>query len=229
MLHSYPRRSPVPTDGQQCDHGKVKLDESAILWSAPERERAGRPLLVLLHGYGSHEGDLFSMSPALPLEPVIASLRAPVAESGGWAWWSRADNPAGEPSAAAVDAAASAVIAWLDTVDTGAVSLLGFSQGGALALQLLRLDPERFAATVSLSGFIASSAHPGDARLAEVKPAVFWGRGTDDPIIPKRAIDSTAEWMPVHTTATIRTYEGIGHSISTPELAEFSGFLRSHG
>ena len=41
----------------------MQLDESAILWSAPERERAGRPLIVLLHGYGSHEGDLFSLSP----------------------------------------------------------------------------------------------------------------------------------------------------------------------
>ena len=184
---------------------------------------------MLLHGYGSHEGDLFSMSPALPLEPVIASVRAPIAESGGWAWWSRQASPAGEPAADTVDEAARAVIDWLDSVSSGAVSLLGFSQGGALALQLLRLDPERFAATVSLSGFIASAEHPGDARLAEVKPAVFWGRGTDDPIIPSQAIDRTAEWMPAHTTATIRTYEGIGHSISTPELAEFSGFLRSHG
>lgn len=213
---------------QQCEYGKVKLDETAILWSAPERERSGRPLLVLLHGYGSHEGDLFSMSPALPLEPVIASVRAPIAESGGWAWWGRQDSPAGEPQVERVDAAATAVIEWLDSIDTGAVSLLGFSQGGALALQLLRLAPERFAATVSLSGFIASDEHAGDARLAEVKPPVFWGRGTDDPVIPSEAVERTAAWMPAHTTATIRTYEGIGHSISTPELAEFSGFLRSH-
>ncbi len=207
----------------------MKLDASAILWSAPERERAGRPLLVLMHGYGSHEGDLFAMSPALPLEPVIAAVRAPIPESGGWAWWSRQDSPAGEPPMERVDAAASAVLDWLDTVDSGPVSLLGFSQGGALALQLLRQAPERFAATVSLSGFIASGEHAGDARLAEVKPPVFWGRGTDDAIIPNDAVDRTAEWMPRHTTATIRSYEGIGHSISTAELAEFSGFLRSHG
>lgn len=155
-------------------------------------------------------------------------MRAPIAESGGWAWWSRQDSPAGEPPIQEVDAAAAAVIEWLDGIDTGAVSLLGFSQGGALALQLLRLDPQRFAATVSLSGFIASGDHDGDARLAEVRPAVFWGRGTDDPVIPKQAVDRTAAWIPDHTTATIRTYEGIGHSISTPELAEFSGFLRSH-
>lgn len=205
----------------------MKLDESAILWSASERERDGRPLLVLLHGYGSHEGDLFSLSPALPLEPVIASVRAPIAESGGWAWWSRRDSVAGDPPLQIVDAAATAVIEWLDTLPAGPVSLLGFSQGAAMALQLLRLDPQRFTATVSLSGFVAGGEHPGDARLAEVKPPVFWGRGTDDAVIPDHAIDRTAAWLPGHTTATIRTYEGLGHAISTPELAEFSGFLRT--
>ncbi|MBC7591186.1 MAG: dienelactone hydrolase family protein, partial [Salinibacterium sp.] len=206
----------------------MKLDESAILWSAPERERGDRPLLVLLHGYGSHEGDLFSMSPALPLEPVIASVRAPIAESGGWAWFSRVDSPAGNPPMERVDAAAKAVIDWLDTLGSASVSLLGFSQGAAVALQLLRLDPGRFAATVSLSGFVAAGEHPGDARMAEVRPPVFWGRGTDDPVIPSEAIERTAAWLPAHATASIHIYEGLGHSISTPELAEFGAFLRSH-
>ena len=115
----------------------MQLDTSAILWSAPERERAGRPLLVLLHGYGSHEGDLFSMSPGLPLGPVIASVRAPVAESGGWAWWSREDSPSGNPPAERVDAAANAVIEWLDGLEYTSVSLLGFSQGASVGLDIL--------------------------------------------------------------------------------------------
>ena len=63
------------------------IDESAIIWSAPESERAGRPLLVLLHGYGSHEGDLFGLSPHLPLQPVIASVRAPLRAGPGYAWY----------------------------------------------------------------------------------------------------------------------------------------------
>lgn len=204
----------------------MQLDESAILWSAPERERAGRPLLVLMHGYGSHEGDLFGMSPALPLEPVIASVRAPIAENGGWAWFSRVDSPPGNPPAERVDEAAAAVIAWLDTLQFTSVSLLGFSQGAAMALQLLRHAPSRFAATVSLSGFVAGGEHPGDAELARVKPPVFWGRGTADQVIPDAAIDRTAAWLPEHADATIRIYEGLGHSISTPEMGEFVSFLR---
>jgi len=206
----------------------MQLDTSAILWSAPERERAGRPLLVLLHGYGSHEGDLFGMSPGLPLGPVVASLRAPIAENGGWAWWSRADSPTGDPQSDRVDAAANAVIEWLDTLEYTSVSLVGFSQGAALALQLLRHAPGRFTATVAIAGFVASGAHPGDAELAVVKPAVFWGRGTEDRVIPAEAVARTALWLPEHADATIRIYEELGHAISAPMLIDFVRFLREH-
>lgn len=207
----------------------MHLDESAILWSAPERERAGRPLLVLLHGYGSHEGDLFSMSPGLPLGPVVASVRAPLPESGGFAWWSLAGQAPGEPDPAAVDLAASAIIEWLDTLQYTSVSTLGFSQGGAMALQLLRHAPTRFAATVCLSGFIAPAHHAGDAALAAAQPKVFWGRGTADPVIPAAAVDRTAEWLPTHADATIRIYEDLGHGISREELTDFSQYLSQNG
>ena len=206
----------------------MRLDETAIMWSAPERERAGRPLLVLLHGYGSHEGDLFGMAPGLPLGPVIASVRAPIAENGGWAWFSLNDGMPGDPDPARVDAAASAVLEWLDTVDYTSVSILGFSQGAAIALQVLRLAPDRIAATVALSGFVAGGVHPGDTALAELKPKVFWGRGTADQVITAAAVERTAEWLPAHADATIRIYEGVGHSISSPELKDFVAFLSAN-
>lgn len=203
----------------------MNLDASAILWSAPERDRAGRPLLVLLHGYASHEGDLFALSPRLPLAPVVASVRAPIAENGGWAWFSREDSPPGDPPSERVDAAVDAVIEWLDTLEYTSVALLGFSQGAAVALQLLRHAPRRFTATVALSGFVAAGVHPGDAELAEVRPAVFWGRGTADRVIPDDAVERTAQWLPGHADVNTRIYEGLGHSISQQELSDLAAFL----
>src|SRR5690554_3972565 len=133
----------------------MQLDASVIQWSAPEREREGKLLVVLLHGYGSHEGDLFALSPALPLGSVVASLRAPMSESGGFAWFSRIDSPSGNPVRERVDAGAQAVLDWLDTLSGHeSITLIGFSQGAAISLQALRLAPERFAAVVALSGFV---------------------------------------------------------------------------
>ena len=66
------------------------LDADAVLWSAEAAERAGRPLLVLLHGYGADERDLFGLAPYLPPEFVVAAVRAPLAPpwpAPGYSWY----------------------------------------------------------------------------------------------------------------------------------------------
>jgi phospholipase/carboxylesterase len=206
----------------------MNLDAAAVIWSAPERERAGRPLLVLLHGYASHEGDLFQLSPRLPLAPAIASVRAPLSENGGWAWFSFAERGVTDPSAEEVDEATDAFLEWLDAQDFTSVSLLGFSQGAVVALQAMRARPERFTSVVAISGFVAAGESPGDERLAQLRPPVFWGRGTLDRIIPATAIERTADWLPLHSTPTTRIYENVAHSLSSAELTDITEFLTTN-
>ena len=187
--------------------------------------RAGRPLLVLLHGYGSHEGDLFGLAPGLPLSPVIASLRAPLRSGPGHAWFPLSGETPLDELGELVDDSARAILDWLDTTDNTSVGVLGFSQGGAMALQLLRLAPTRFRYAVVLAGFVAGNDHPGDAALLEAKPPVFWGRGTLDDRIPRPAIEWTAQWLPPHSTLTSRIYEDLGHGISNAELKDVNAFI----
>ena len=200
----------------------VTLDTSAVIWSAPERERADRPLLVLLHGYGSHEGDLFSLAPMLPLSPVIASLRAPHAQGAGYSWFPIEGESRIDDANESVDA----VLSWLETLSFTSVGLIGFSQGGAVALQLLRRAPGTFSYAAVLSGFALNDAQPGDASLAASPPPVFWGRGTADQVIHPALISITQAWLPTHSVLTERIYEGLPHSISAPELADLSAFVR---
>lgn len=197
------------------------IDPDAVLWSAPERERAGRPLLLLLHGIGSHEGDLFGLSPRLPLSPVIASLRAPLPHGPGFAWF-----PQGERTGAAASESAVALLKWMDAQEFSSIGLLGFSQGGAMALELLRHRPRSFAYAAQLSGFVLPTEHAGDDELAKSKPPVFWGRGTADEVIPASLIEYTQEWLPLHSTMTERIYEGVAHSVSEQELSDLGAFLR---
>lgn len=206
----------------------MQINPDTVLWSAPERERADRPLLLLLHGYLSHEGDLFGLSPLMPLGPVIASLRAPIDEKTGFAWFPIEANASVAEQSEVAEASARAVLAWLDTVQATSIGLLGFSQGGAMALQLMRLAPQRFAYAVQLSGFVVPGEQPGDAELAGRKPPVFWGRGTLDDIIPGHVIERTEQWLPEHTTVTANIYEGVAHAISEQELSDASAFIRSH-
>jgi phospholipase/carboxylesterase len=206
----------------------LAISDSAAAWSVPRAERAealaSRPLLVLMHGRGSHEHDLFALAPLLPAEAVVVSLRAPLPLGPAFSWFPVAEP--GMPSPVAAAAATDAVLEWLDTVETaGPIWLLGFSQGGAMVTQLLRFAPERFSAYVNLSGFSISGELPADESLESLRPPVFWGRDPADPVITASAIERTDGWLPSHSTLTKREYPGIGHSISREELDDVNRFL----
>lgn len=203
----------------------MKLDETAVLWSSDERE--GKTLLVLLHGYGSSEDDLFGLAPYLPSEFVLAAVRAPLAPpwpSPGFSWYPIEGLEGRDPEH--VTDAAAALIEWVDRQGFERVGLLGFSQGGAVSLQALRLAPERFAFAVNLSGYAAPGPSPRDAELAEASIPVFWGRGNRDDVIPEPLIAHTTEWLPRHSDLAGRVYSGLTHSVSQDELDDVRAFLQ---
>jgi len=203
------------------------LDDTAVLWSTEDADRAARPLLVLLHGYGSDERDLFGLRPYLPDAFVAASVRAPLSPpfpAPGWSWYPIEGLEGRDP--AGVTAAAAAVLTWLDALDwQGPIGLLGFSQGAAIALQSLRLRPEGIAFAVNLSGYVAPGELDGDDRLAELRPPVFWGRGARDEVIPSALVDHTVQWLPGHAELSGRVYPGLTHSVSEDELHDVRTFL----
>ena len=54
------------------------LDADAVLWSADRHLLSGRHLLLLLHGYGADEHDLYPLRTYLPEPFAVASLAAPL-------------------------------------------------------------------------------------------------------------------------------------------------------
>jgi phospholipase/carboxylesterase len=201
------------------------LDPDLVLWSA---EPAGRPLLVLLHGYGADERDLFGLTPYLPDAFAVAAVRAPLSPpwpSPGYSWYP-IEGLDGRDGRKTTDAA-TRLLHWLDVVAPApaVVGLLGFSQGAAVALQTMRLEPERFAFAVNLSGYATPGDLPGDEALAERRPPVFWGRGTRDDVIPEFLVLHTTDWLPRHSDLSGRVYQGLTHSVSEQELADVRAFL----
>lgn len=206
----------------------ISLDPAAVLWSTDAAQRAGRPLLVLLHGYGADERDLFGLIPYLPPEFAVAAVRAPLAPpfpAPGYSWYPIENLEDRDP--AHTTAAAAGLVAWADDAASThpAIGLLGFSQGAAVSLQAMRLEPQRFAFAVNLSGYATPGDLPRDAELAEAKPPVFWGRGTADDVIPAFLVEHTTQWLPAHTELSGRVYPGLTHSVSEQELSDVRVFL----
>ncbi len=205
----------------------VAFPTPVVLWSRPEPERAGRPLLVLLHGYGANEADLMSLAELLPPEFAVASVRAPMVSGAGFTWFPLSASIG--YSLDAVKDAAGYVENWLDSVRPNhpSVTLLGFSMGMALATALLRRRPADYAAVVGLSGFAVDAGADSGFRDAELDGTVpmFWGRDQQDPVIPAEKVDFTLDWARQHVKLTKVLYTGMWHGINQQEIGHVGEFL----
>jgi phospholipase/carboxylesterase len=154
------------------------------------------------------------------------SLRAPFElQQGGFAWFP-ITTPL-RPSAEDVRVATDAVWEWLDNrVDSDVpLIVIGFSQGGLMASQLLRTRPERLRHTVVLAGFATDIPQPADDELVTRRPGLLWTRGAADAIISPDAIDRTRDVFNRLTSLDERTYPGLGHSVDERVLADVRNYL----
>lgn len=197
------------------------LDESAMIWSAPEGERAGRPFLLALHGHNGDERQLAVSAALLPPELVIVTPRAPFREPGGWSWFELAESGRG----AAADVTAQ-LLSWLDRQGGySSYGVLGLSQGAAMAMSLMRADPQRFAYGLQLSGFAIDTST--DAALAAARPPMFSAHGDLDTVIPAELVAATSRFLREHTRLTEKRYPQLGHAVDPLEILDAAAFIRA--
>ena len=186
-------------------------------------------LLVLLHGVGSNEQDLYALCAQLPERYYVLSLRAPYRMGpGAFTWFDYSIEPSGartidEPQEAASRALLAQTLAraaeQLDIPPERTV-VAGFSQGGAMALGLLLTQPGLMRATIVWHGRLM------DQPLAALAPAdAFRGRalwvshGTHDGVIPLAHAQAIAHHVaPLPLTYTYREFPS-EHEIRPSELA----------
>ena len=156
------------------------------------REANGDPrgALVLLHGRGADELDLFPLLDYFDPERrlVAATPRAPLAlPPGGWHWY--AFLKVGFPDPESFGAVYPAAADWLDSflaergLTHDRLVLGGFSQGAVMTYALgLGASRPRPVALIALSGFVPTV--PGfELDLSRPLPPVAIGHGTLDPVI----------------------------------------------
>ena len=145
--------------------------------------------LVLLHGRGADEHDLFPLLDALDPERRLAGYtpRAPLTMPPGSAHW-YVVRQVGHPDAQTFLPTARLAADWLDALaaETGILRertvLGGFSQGAAMTYALgLAAGRARPAALIALSGFMP--AVPGWELDLRGAPPTAIGHGTYDPVI----------------------------------------------
>jgi len=170
---------------------KLTLD---YLKREPKSNTKKPSLLILLHGYGSNEEDLFSFANELPDDFLIISARAPQTIGfGSYAWYTiHFNNTQGKFSDIPEAIAAREQIAtFIDEVQEEynispeKTFLLGFSQGTILSYAVALNYPNKVQKIMALSGYINPELLPKEIEEYDYSKLDFFiSHGNVDQVIP---------------------------------------------
>jgi phospholipase/carboxylesterase len=222
------------------DSGRWGGLETEVVTSMPGGEAGGRAVVVL-HGWGAAGDDMVPVARAL-LAPhtryFVPAAPLPHA-AGGRAWWpleradrpvlATGDEPAGvpelPPEALAARAAVKALLEEIRArVRPERLSVVGFSQGGMLALEAALAGDPPVDRVAVLSGALLARSIPR-LRALERKPAVFVSHGRSDPVLPFAAGERIRSLLvEAGFAVTWRPFAG-GHTIPAELLGDLAAFL----
>ena len=150
-------------------------------------------LMLLIHGYGSNEEDLFSFADAMPEDFFVVSVRAlHTLAPGSYAWYEINFLDAGKFNNILQGIESrDRLVKFIDEIvekenlDKDDIWSCGFSQGAILSYSISLNFPEKIRHTGILSGY------PEDQFIGEINPSkdyskldFFISHGTADPVIP---------------------------------------------
>ncbi len=201
----------------------------------PSSLKENAPLLIMCHGYGSDENDLFSFASELPEELMIISLRAPYPmQPSGNAWyainfdadkgkWS--DN---EQAKQSVDLISEFITYACDTydVDSNNVTLLGFSQGTILSYAVALTHPEKVKNIVALSGYINEDILPDSIKESDVSHLNFFcSHGAVDQVIHVDWARKAPEFLKALKINQEYSEYPVGHGVAPQNFYDLKNWL----
>jgi len=194
------------------------------------------PLLLLLHGYGSNDSDLFSFASELPDEYFVISARAPYdLQYGSYAWYAinfDADQNKFSDHDQAI-LSRDLVVKFIEElkvkfpIDSSNITLIGFSQGSILSYSIALSYPNIVQRVVALSGYLNLDINSNNYQNNDFsKLKIFASHGTVDQVIPvewARKTDPILKSLGINST--YKEYP-IGHGVSPQNFFDLKDWLQ---
>ncbi len=193
------------------------------------------PAIIMLHGFGSDENDLFSFASELPEEYAIISLKAPIKmQPYGNAWYNiYFDNSQGKFSDddQAIESR-ELVLKCIDEiieeyqVDKNNITLLGFSQGTILSFAVALSYPEKVKNVIGLSGYINQDILKKDYEKNDFsRLKVYTSHGSVDQVIPVQWARKTKPFLENLNIDCAYSEFPVGHGVAPQNFQELKTWL----
>ncbi len=197
------------------------------------------PMIILLHGFGAHMGDLASLAPAIdptgyvyifPNAPIPFEI-APGATGYGWTYPRRI--PQELRRADDVDSVVDRLATLVDEVaehyatKPGEIILGGFSQGGMMTYRYGLPNPDRFKGLVALSA-VAPDEDTMREKLPENRSQpIFVAHGTADLVIEVQMARDTLEFLKTEGYEPVYHEYPMAHEISQHTLTDLAEWIKN--
>jgi predicted esterase len=188
-------------------------------YGAPLRD--ARLAMIVLHGRGGSADDILSIARGLAIPDV--AYRAP--QAAGRTWYPHsflAPIDSNEPFLSSALGVVRRLVEDLarEGMPHERVALIGFSQGGCLALEFAARHARRYAAVIGLSaGIIGPLGAPRTYAGSLAGTPVLLGCSDIDAHIPlERVHESTNVLGALGAEVDERIYPGMGHTINQDEI-----------
>lgn len=201
----------------------------------PTEVKEKNPLIILIHGYGSNEEDLFSFAPELPKNAYVVSVQAPYqVPPYGYAWYAisfDADMNKFSDDAQAVKSR-DLLLQFIEElcakypIDQKDVNLIGFSQGAILSYALALTYPEKLNKVVALSGYFNVDIMKPKANVSAYSHLKIFGtHGTVDQVIPVAWARKTTELLKPYSISFEYKEYPVGHGVAPQNFYDLKAFL----
>lgn len=202
----------------------------------PTKKTENPPLLILLHGYGSNEQDLFSFAEELPKELLIISAQAPYEIGyGGYAWYAiNFDEVNGKFSdLKQAKESIDKIAIFIDEIkakyktNTDNTFLLGFSQGAILSYSLSFFYPNKVNHIIALSGYIETNLLPSEISK-NIKTNYYSSHGTVDQVLPIDWARKTKPFLDNLGLDNVYSEYPVGHGVAPQNFYSFKSWIEKN-
>ncbi|MGV9003793.1 alpha/beta hydrolase [Flavobacterium sp.] len=203
----------------------------------PKVKKDKNPLLLLLHGYGSNEEDLFSFANELPDEYYVISARAPYDLMYNSFAWYAINFDADENKFSDIEEAQSSrvlIATFIDEVvanyaiDENDVTLIGFSQGSILSYAVALSYPQKVQRVVAMSGYLNTDmADKKYTRNDFSNLKIFASHGTVDQVIPVDWARNSIPKIKALGIAIVYKEYPVGHGVAPQNFSDLKNWLQA--
>lgn len=213
------------------------MEKLSLQYIVREPKATGKntSLLILMHGYGSNEEDLFSFAGELPEELLIVSVRAPQNLGfGSYAWYTiHFDNTQGKFSdiPEAIEAR-DTIATFIDEVQAKYsilaknTFLLGFSQGTVLSYAVALNYPEKVQKIIALSGYVNPDLLKENSENNDFSKLDFYiSHGSADQVIPVDWARKAPGFLDSLNIKNCYSEYPVGHGVAPQNFYDFKKWI----